>query len=277
MWQYPDDDFQAHVQAVNGQKYFLLVDIQEELRSTRGRAFDLLNGCLLYDMKNQGENLKNFHYYGVARVSPCTVTPEEVAKSNHLGVLKALMTKILGVSQLESEVFLYKVKCSESVKGMQGWKDLKIASWEKRRIYENKRVLIWNNGAGFSDSIDSLLDACKFFDYLAYFDWDLSLTEIRQRLHFVSCNSLMKVLQQLTAIFDNIKNLGGFHSREAFKQAFKLKQLMPYRDYGNAYSFLEQIVIQNANIRRRNCSRGKQVWKLMVEEVPADSDDECIE
>ncbi|KAI3630638.1 hypothetical protein MIR68_012073 [Amoeboaphelidium protococcarum] len=83
--------------------------------------------------------------------------------------------------------------------------------------------------------------------------------------------------QYQTGVFDNIKNLGAFVGREDFKKAFKLNQLKPYRDYGNAYLFLEQIIIQNANIRRRDCSRGKQVWNLMVQEIPSDSDDKGTE
>ncbi|KAI3652927.1 hypothetical protein MP228_002352 [Amoeboaphelidium protococcarum] len=197
------------------------------------------------------------------------------ARRRHIGVLKSMMNEVIRVQKFEKELFFYKVKLSDDLTTNDEWMEFSRAVGESKDQSDKKHVLIWNNAAGFSESLNTLHSACEQFDYLAYYDWELTVTDIRQRLHFVPCNVLQQLVQQLRRVYPSKDDLGVFLSVENFARACKVTAIKKFC-LGNSLQFLKQMIVQNSNIRRRNCSRGRQVWMLLVNEIPEDSDDETF-
>ncbi|KAI3649485.1 hypothetical protein MP228_005117 [Amoeboaphelidium protococcarum] len=169
------------------------------------QEFEVFNGIKVFGLKGLSvSELKSCcNYFGVARVSPGTTKSEAQARVCHLEVLAGLMKYQLDVVlDLKSAAFFYKTKLSESLVSSTGWKELKQAAFQfKSSQKSNFQVLIWNNAAGFTESIETLLDASKSFEYLAYYDWELYEQVLRQRLHFVDGSSLQMFLELYTGVF----------------------------------------------------------------------------
>ncbi|KAI3653324.1 hypothetical protein MP228_001271 [Amoeboaphelidium protococcarum] len=243
------------------------------------QEFQVHNGVKVFGLKglSVSELQKSSKFFGVARVSPGTTRSDADARQCHLDVLAGLMKCSLEIDLDQvSAGFFYKTKLSESLVSSAMWKNLKQAALNSKAQKKGcMNILIWNNAAGFTESLDTLLDASKSFDYLAYYDWELDEQVLRQRLHFVDGDTLKQFLLQYTQVFplDWSPILGAFLNVDRFVRNCKQIAGIDTKSFHNVMMFLGQIIDQNANIRRRDQSRGRQVWRSLVSNLPDDSDD----
>ncbi|KAI3637080.1 hypothetical protein MIR68_004786 [Amoeboaphelidium protococcarum] len=162
---------------VNGIKYFLM-----RLKVERkDRFFCTVNGVKVFGLEEKyfGE----LEFFGAGRVSPSSVTDKDVA-NNYL--------------------FLHKVKLSKYLTRLVEFENF-VDDVQKKCPSSKKATLLWNNAAGFSESLMTFQSLTDTFKYLAYFDWELNTCTIRQRLHFIDCDTLKYFLDTLISTCDHHK------------------------------------------------------------------------
>ncbi|KAI3647731.1 hypothetical protein MP228_007952 [Amoeboaphelidium protococcarum] len=205
------DQEQLYVK-VNGIIYFLM-----RLKVERkDRFFCTVNGVKVFGLEEKyfGE----LEFFGVGRVSPSSVTDKDVAKQRHWAVLEKLLQRCLNHSvDISNYLFLHKVKLSKDLTRLVEFEDF-VDDVQKKCPSSKKATLLWNNAAGFTASLMTFKSLADTFKYLAHFDWELNTCTIRQRLHFIDCDTLKYFLDTLISTCDHhkLEGLNYFLSLESF-------------------------------------------------------------
>ncbi|KAI3648885.1 hypothetical protein MP228_006739 [Amoeboaphelidium protococcarum] len=262
-----------------GCKYFLLrakslLASSSSGSTARAQSFSLSNDIKLYGIEKQ--YLKYNSYFAVSRVSPCSASTEEQAKLQHFKVLdKLLEIGLQTTASPDNKAFFYKKKLSQDVRNLAEWKSVKDAA-RKAKGANSKTVLIWNSAAGFSENLDVLSDASLCFDYLAYFDWEVDAAVLNQKVSFVEGKELAEFLVQFMRILDKarFKQLSNFWSMDQFKRTCKQADVPELSTrFQPVVQFLSNLIESLVQIKLRTSSRGRLIWKALVDVKPDDADD----
>ncbi|KAI3634219.1 hypothetical protein MIR68_007823 [Amoeboaphelidium protococcarum] len=208
-------------QKVLGRSYFLVEPLVLQTQRDTQRVNQ--NGIQMFDFRS--EDLELNEYYAICcHVFPCPTTPQSQAAVNHLAV---------HLEHQKRHAFIHKVSLSKPFVKNDEWKTMKqLALGRKQDDPDEVRVLIWNNGAGFTESFELLMDACDHFDYLSLFDQEVGKYKLRQRLHFFSSPMAKAIIQSILDVVSSKMSsyFSQFCTVEEFDRTILAESLVAFRD-----------------------------------------------
>ncbi|KAI3654612.1 hypothetical protein MP228_000666 [Amoeboaphelidium protococcarum] len=193
-------------QKVLGRQYLLVEPLV--LQTQRDTQWVNQNGIQMFDFRS--EDLEFNEYQAICSLKRPIVNMTEADRMAYFkeGHLNSLMHKALA-TRVHSQ-----------------------GQFKKQEDPDKVRVLIWNSGAGFTESFELLMDACDHFDYLSFFDWEVGKYELHQRSHFFSSPISKAIIQSILDV--NSSRISSYFSQfctvEEFDRTIVAESLVAFRD-----------------------------------------------